>query len=131
MSDADGNKGCGPTDTESSKLIRDGKVMARSPYFGYVETTGLPAKKATYTLKTSQTRKTYSKFSTRTDLRWRFSSAATAKRTMLPMLGVRYQPKVNSHNVVKRKRVTVLPVVVDAQPGQPCRDQEAGDPGLR
>ena len=117
LSDADGNKGFGLTDTESSKLIRNGKVVARSPYFGYIDTTGLPAKKATYTLKTSQTRKTYSKFSTRTDLSWTFTSAATAKETLLPMLGVHYQPKVNRHNVAKRKRVTVLPVVVDAQPG--------------
>ncbi|MEI8412655.1 MULTISPECIES: S8 family serine peptidase [unclassified Kribbella] len=118
LSDADGNKGFGLMDSQSSKLIRDGKVVAESPYFGYIETDGLPAEKATYTLETSQTRQTYSTFSTRTDLSWTFSSAATAKETSLPMLGVRYQPTVDSHNVAERKPVTVLPVVVDGVPGQ-------------
>ena len=116
LSDADGNKGYGATDSESSKLIRDGKVVARSPYFGYIDTTGLPEKKATYTLKTSQTRKTYSTFSTRTHLSWTFTSSATVKSKLLSMLAVHYLPKVNRHNVAERKRVTVLPVVVDAQP---------------
>ncbi|MGW1340158.1 S8 family serine peptidase [Kribbella sp. NPDC002412] len=117
LSDADGNKGFGVMDTQSSKLLRDGQVVAESPYFGYVETTGLPAEKATYTLESSQTRPSYSTFSTRTDLKWTFTSGETAEETLLPMLGVRFQPKVNSHNVAERKPVTVLPVVVDAQPG--------------
>jgi hypothetical protein len=34
------------------------------------------------------------------------------------MLGLRYQPKVDSHNIAERKPVTVLPVVVDGVPGQ-------------
>jgi subtilisin family serine protease len=118
LSDADGNKGFSAADTQSSKLIRDGKVVAESPYFGYIETDGLPAEKATYTLETSQTRQTYSTFSTRTDLSWTFSSAATAQETLLPMLGLRYQPKVDSHNIAERKPVTVLPVVVEGVPGQ-------------
>ncbi|WP_460666899.1 S8 family serine peptidase [Kribbella swartbergensis] len=118
LSDAEGNKGWGMTDTQSSKLIRDGKVVAESPYFGYIEAGDLPAGKATYTLETSQTRQTYSTFSTRTDLRWTFTSAATAKETTLPMLGVRYQPKVDSRNVADRTPVTVLPVVVDGVPGE-------------
>jgi subtilisin family serine protease len=118
LSDADGNKGWGITDTQSSKLIRDGKVVAESPYFGYIEAADLPAEKATYTLETSQTRQTYSTFSTRTDLSWTFSSAATAKETTLPMLGVRYQPKVDSRNVADRRPVTVLPIIVDGVPGE-------------
>ncbi|MFI7067887.1 hypothetical protein ACIBL3_43315 [Kribbella sp. NPDC050124] len=117
LSDADGNKGYGVTDTEFSKLIRDGQVVAESPYFGYIEATGLPAEKATYTLESSQTRPSYSTFSTRTDLKWTFTSGETAEETLLPMLGVRFQPKVNSHNVAERKPVTVLPVVVETQPG--------------
>ena len=47
-----------------------------------------------------------------------FSFAATANETSLPMLGRRYQPKVDSHNVAERKPVTVLPVVVDAVAGE-------------
>ncbi|MFD3400954.1 hypothetical protein ACFWUU_09775, partial [Kribbella sp. NPDC058693] len=36
----------------------------------------------------------------------------------LPLLGIRYRPTVDSHNVAERKPVTVLPLVVEAQPGQ-------------
>ncbi|MEU4288183.1 hypothetical protein AB0E63_08160 [Kribbella sp. NPDC026596] len=49
--------------------------------------------------------------------RWTFSSAATTEETPLPLLGVRYQPVVDSHNTAERKPVTVLPVLIDAQPG--------------
>ncbi|WP_433166123.1 S8 family serine peptidase [Kribbella sp. CA-247076] len=118
LSDADGTKGFGLMDTQSSTLLRDGKVVAESPYFGYIEATGLPAEKATYTLESSQTRPTYSTFSTRTDLRWTFTSAATTEPTTLPMLGLRYQPKVDGHNVAERRPVTVLPVIVDGVPGE-------------
>ena len=118
LSDADGNKGSTAMDTQSSKLLRGGQVVAESPYFGYIEASGLPAEKSTYTLETSQTRQTYSTFSTRTDLRWTFTSAASAEETMLPMLGVRFQPKVDAHNVAERKPVTVLPVVVDGVQGE-------------
>ncbi|MEV5963280.1 S8 family peptidase [Kribbella sp. NPDC051952] len=116
VADADGNKGFARTSAESSKLIRDGKVVAESPYFGYVEATGLPAEKSSYTLESTQTRTDWA-VSTRMDLRWTFSSAAAAEETKLPLLGLRYQPKVDSHNVAERKPVSVLPVVVDAQPG--------------
>ena len=34
------------------------------------------------------------------------------------MLGLRYQPKVDSHNVADSRPVTVLPVIVDGVPGQ-------------
>ncbi|MER7244257.1 S8 family peptidase [Kribbella sp. NPDC000426] len=119
LADADGSSGFSATDAQSSKLIRDGKVVAESPYFGYVEASGLPAEKSTYTLESTQTRQSFSAFSTRMDLRWTFSSAATDEQQPLPLLGIRYRPTVNSHNVAERKPVTVLPVVVEAQPGQP------------
>lgn len=118
LADADGNNGFSATDSESSKLIRDGQVVAESPYFGYVEAAGLAAGKATYTLESTQSRQSFSTFSTRMDLRWTFSSAATDEQTALPLLGIRYRPEVDGNNVAKRKPVTVLPVAVEAQPGQ-------------
>jgi subtilisin family serine protease len=117
VGDADGNGGFIATDSASSKLIQDGKVVAESPYFGYVEATGLPAARTKYTLEATQTQ-SQSPFATRTDLRWTFSSATTAERTGLPLLGIRYQPTVDDHNVAGRRPVTVLPVVLDAQAGQ-------------
>jgi subtilisin family serine protease len=116
VGDADGNGGFIATDAESSKLTHDGKVVAESPYFGYVEAPGLPAEKATYTLEATQTQ-SKSAYATQTDLRWTFSSGATADETKLPLLGIRYQPEVDDHNLTDRKPVTVLPVVVDPQAG--------------
>ena len=62
-----------------------------------------------------------------------FSSAATSEETRLPLLGIRYQPTVDDHNVAERKPVTVLPVVVNAQPGGAAGDeaevQVSGDDG--
>ncbi|MEU4196065.1 S8 family serine peptidase [Kribbella sp. NPDC026611] len=114
---ATGERGFTATDAESSKLIRDGKVVAESPFFGDVYAEDLAPEKATYTLVSTQTRQSFSTFSTRMDLRWTFSSGSTADETKLPMLGIRYQPAVDSHNVADRKPVTVLPVVIDAQDG--------------
>ena len=53
LGDADGNGGFIATDSESSKLIQDGKVVAESPFFGYVEASELPAAKTTYTLEST------------------------------------------------------------------------------
>jgi len=135
VGDADGNSGQSQTDSAGSILFRDGVKVAETPRFGYVVADGLPAGKASYRFETSQTRPTYATLSTRTDLAWTFSSAETTAPATLPLLGVRYRPKVDSHNVVERKPVSVLPVVIDAQPGaslpriKTLKIQVSGDEG--
>ncbi|MFB6718876.1 S8 family peptidase [Kribbella sp. NPDC056345] len=115
--DADGNRGRSETASATSVLFRDGVKIAETPRFGYVDVSGLPADKASYRFESSHTRPSSASFSTRTDLVWTFRSAGTAEPATLPLLGVRYRPKVNSHNVVQRKPVSVVPLVIDAQPG--------------
>ncbi|TDD53857.1 hypothetical protein E1263_27575 [Kribbella antibiotica] len=117
LMDADGNKGGSLTDTASTRLLSGGKVIAESDQFGGIVAKGLPAAKATYTLQATQTRPSYSALSTRTDLSWTFTSAATAEQTPLPMIGVRYQPKVDRNNVAARTPVTVLPIAFEVQTG--------------
>ncbi|MGW6278258.1 S8 family serine peptidase [Kribbella sp. NPDC055071] len=117
LQDADGHRGFTAVDTQSAKLLHDGTVIAEGDYFGGVYVDGLPAGKAKYTLETSQTRPSYAGFTTRTDLSWTFTSAATADETLLPYVGVRYQPKVDKHNIADRTTVTSLPVTVVAQEG--------------
>ncbi len=116
LADADGNKGGTRADTESSKLLRNGTVVGESDRFGEAYAENLPAEKAKYTFQSSMTRQTYSAFSTRTDLTWTFSSAATKAETLIPLVTVGYQPKVDEHNVADRKPVTVLPFTLVAQP---------------
>jgi len=116
LTDADGNKGATRADTQSSKLLRNGTVVAESDRFGEAYAENLPAEKAKYTFQSSMTRQTYSAFSTRTDLTWTFTSAATTAETLIPLVGVSYQPKVDQDNTADRKPVTVLPFSLVAQP---------------
>ncbi len=107
--DADGNRGDTLVDTRSSRLLRDGQVIAESPW-GWVAVDGLPPESRPYVFEFSQTRESVSGFSTRTDLRWTFSSGVTTDFAPIPALGVGYRPKVDGHNIADRTPVTVLPV---------------------
>ena len=115
--DADGNGGFTATDTASTQLFRDGKVVYTSDEFGYAEAVDLPAEKGAFKLVTSYTRPSLSGFSTRTDLALTFSSAGAEEVATLPMRTVRYQPAVDDQNTVKRTPVTVLPVLLNTLPG--------------
>ncbi|WP_405055814.1 S8 family serine peptidase [Kribbella sp. NBC_01505] len=115
LMDADGNKGVSSTDSESSRLLRDGEVIAESTLFGDAWATDLPAGRAKYTFQSSMTRQSYSAFSTRTELNWTFWSEASADDALLPMIGVSYRPKVDRFNVADRRPVTVLPIQLEAQ----------------
>ncbi|GAA1697893.1 S8 family serine peptidase [Kribbella yunnanensis] len=114
LMDADGNKGETGIDTQSGRLLRNGEVIAEGLY-GDIYAEGVPAEKATYVLESSLTRQTWSDFSTRTDRKWTFTSAATDQKTQLPAIGIRYRPKVGIDNVVERTPVMVLPIVLEAQ----------------
>ncbi|WP_405055813.1 S8 family serine peptidase [Kribbella sp. NBC_01505] len=134
LMDADGNKGYTGYDEGSARLLRDGKEIAvGSPQEIVAES--LSPEKATYVLETSQTRASVATFSTRIDRRWTFTSAATAAAEQLPMLGIRYRPKVDIHNVADRTPVTVLPMALDVQYGgtlpgiQSVEIQVSGDEG--
>jgi subtilisin family serine protease len=115
--DAEGHQGFTLTDSASSKLFRNGKQVAESADFGYIDATALPAAKAKYKYVTTGTRTSVSGFSTRTELALTFSSAASEEETVVPMRSLRYRPAVDLNNTVKRTPVTVLPVQVDGLPG--------------
>nr|WP_238354867.1 S8 family serine peptidase [Kribbella sandramycini] len=117
--DADGNLGSMRPDSASTKLRRDGQVVAESPFFGTVEATNLPPGKAKYTVESSTTRDSSSFVSTRTDLRWTFESDTTPKEIRLPIVGLRYQPNVDLRNAVQRTPISVLPFTAVTQPGAP------------
>jgi len=115
-SDADGHFGFTLTDTASSKLYRDGTLIAESSDFAYVEAAKVPEEEAAYKFVTTATRPSWSGFSTRTDLTWTFTSAG-GDEEQFPVRTVRYQPDVDSHNAARRTPVTVLPVLLDTLPG--------------
>ncbi|MEU4194704.1 S8 family serine peptidase [Kribbella sp. NPDC026611] len=107
-SDPDGHTGYATVDTASSKLYRDGTLVASSEDYGSVVADGQPADKATYRLETSMTRTSYSPLSDRVDYTATFTSAADQE--LKPLWTVRYAPQVDSNNAFVWKPVTVLPV---------------------
>nr|WP_238355700.1 S8 family serine peptidase [Kribbella sandramycini] len=115
--DGDGNAGFTRSDSGSSKLLRNGELIGEFEGFGNAEAFDLPAGKATYQLQTTQSRESISSLSTRTDLTYTFTSAATDKETPIPIAGLQYSPKVDDHNVADRTPVTVLPITLVAQRG--------------
>jgi hypothetical protein len=118
FSDGAGHSGWSLTDSASTRLYRDGELVAEGNEPGTLPrgTTG-PAEKARYRLETSASREGYSDFSTRVDAAWEFESAATTERTPLPLWAIRFQPSVDAANRIPARPVTVLPFTVRAQPG--------------
>ncbi|WP_405055817.1 S8 family serine peptidase [Kribbella sp. NBC_01505] len=110
--DASGAGGFIVTDSASSVLTRDGQQVATSDSFGRVAASGQPAAKTAYKLVTTGTQ-SISPFATKVDVTATFTSAATTDWTSLPISTVRFQPKVDDHNLATRTKVTTLPVVVD------------------
>nr|WP_238355701.1 S8 family serine peptidase [Kribbella sandramycini] len=112
--DADGNRGNMLVDSESGKLFRNGELVYEVDRFGFVVMDGLPKEPTRYVYETTQSRPSHSALSTRTDLRFEFTSAPGDGEKRIPMVGVGYRPKVDQRNRVDRTPVTVLPVFLTA-----------------
>ncbi|MFF1818348.1 S8 family serine peptidase [Kribbella sp. NPDC058245] len=110
--DASGAAGYIKTDSASTVLTRNGEQIATSNRFGSVDAGGQPAEKTAYKVVTTGTQSA-SPFATKVDVTATFTSAATPDFTLAPINTVRFQPKVDDHNLATRTKVTALPVVVD------------------
>ncbi|MFI5730309.1 S8 family serine peptidase [Kribbella sp. NPDC051587] len=108
-SDADGHPGDTLVDTSSSRLLRDGAVIASSDQYGALEADVAPG---TVRYETSMTRPSVAPWSDRVDYAATFSSGADGK-VNLPTVG--YRPAVDSQNLAKRTAVSTLPLVVAAE----------------
>ncbi|MFI5696230.1 S8 family serine peptidase [Kribbella sp. NPDC051586] len=124
--DADGHTGRMNTTSASTTLYRDGTSIATSPYFGFVEATGLPAGKASYKLVTTGTQ-ALTPFSTRIDLEATFTSSADQPSVAIHT--VAFQPVVDVKNTMVRKPVTVLPFKVQGGPVKKVQIQYSDDGG--
>ncbi|WP_405055818.1 S8 family serine peptidase [Kribbella sp. NBC_01505] len=110
--DAAGHIGHAVADSAKVTLYRDGEQVASGDSFGYLDVDNLPAGEAPYKLVTSSTQ-SGTGFASRVELTATFTSAPTTKETALPISTVRFQPKVDDHNLATRTKVTALPVLVD------------------
>jgi subtilisin family serine protease len=115
FSDQDPNHiGFSATDTGSTTLHRDGELIGESPEPGY----GLfrvPAGEGTYRLATSATR-SVAELSTRVDVAWTFRSGHADgdgdEPVALPIMGIRFAPRLDDHNRAPSGRRFSFPVEV-------------------
>jgi subtilisin family serine protease len=99
FSDQDPNHGgFSSTDSGSTTLHRDGELIGESPDPGYGLFT-VPAGDGTYRLVTSATR-SFSELSTRVDVAWTFRSVHVDgdEPVALPIMGIRFAPRLDDHN---------------------------------
>jgi subtilisin family serine protease len=114
----DGSSG---TAEGTTQLVRDGQVVAESPYPGYVYTV-LPPETATYTARTTATHA--GPLSSRVDAEWTFRTGHTDGEdpTAIPGLAVRFAPDLDDHNAAKAGKKFRFPVYVQRngaqQPGR-------------
>ncbi|GAB3458062.1 S8 family serine peptidase [Actinophytocola sediminis] len=93
-----------------TEVLRDGEVIARSEYPGYLEA-ALPPEQATYTVRASATQP--GPLSTTVEAEWTFASAhAGVEWTPVPALVVRYAPNLDEHNAAPAGRKFRFPVNV-------------------
>jgi subtilisin family serine protease len=104
-------------DAGHTTLYRDGAAMYEGELPGYAYVT-LPPERASYRLEATATRKAPD-LSSRIDAAWTFRSGHVdgSQPEPLPLLGVRFTPRLDDHNRAPSGRRFRLPVHVGRQPG--------------
>ncbi|MEV6282587.1 S8 family serine peptidase [Kribbella sp. NPDC051770] len=116
--DGDGHDGMsdevGPG--SSTKVFRDGKLQGESPVPGQLWLEDLPAGRAAYRVEIVQDRPML-QLANRMEGVWTFSSQQSGAAELLPMKAVRFTPRVDERNAVKRLPVSVLDLAVSSAAG--------------
>lgn len=96
--------------TGSTRLTANGQVVAEAPTPGRLYTPVPPAK-TTYQLHTEASR---APLSSKVTADWTFTSetAASDRPKVLPLLAVRFEPKLDDHNQARAGSVLTIPVTV-------------------
>ncbi|WP_433535602.1 S8 family serine peptidase [Micromonospora sp. CA-249363] len=126
FSDAAGHPGGSLSDSEYTKLWRNGKLVGESGYAGYGEF-AVPPAAADYRLVASSKR-SFTDLSTEVESSWTFRSRHVAGDTpaRLPLMAVRFAPPLRVDGSAPAGRSFLVPVRVQRQPGAPA----AGVQGL-
>jgi subtilisin family serine protease len=102
-----------PNRPGTTRLLRDGEVIQVWKDGKVIEAT-LPPEEATYQLE--NTVATGADVSTQISSRWTFRSGHTSSTASLPLMAVRFTPKLDDHHHAPAGRFTI-PVAVQRQPG--------------
>ncbi|MEO6082656.1 MAG: S8 family peptidase [Umezawaea sp.] len=110
--------GMSGTDTAGTTLYQGDRKIAENPWSGYNEFT-LPPEEATYRLHNESTRSGFSDLSTRISADWTFRSSRVegAGTQPIPLMAVRFAPRLDDHN--RAPAGTVFPVPVRVQHTDP------------
>jgi hypothetical protein len=111
--------GASVTDSGSTRLSRDGQLVAETPFAGFIDA-AVPVEPGTYRLETAATRSAVSPLSTRLSAAWTFPSAHVAGPDLvaLPVAAVRFAPNVDDRGAVPGgRRVVPVPVYLQRQAG--------------
>lgn len=112
LTDAGGHAGCPSEDaTATSRLHRDGEVVAEEPFPGG-GVFDVPPEPATYRLETEVDRGTAA-VSTRIAAAWTFRSER-AGEAPIPLLAVRFRPDVDRRNEAPAGSTMSVPVTIDS-----------------
>jgi subtilisin family serine protease len=100
----------------STTILRDGQVVAEAPFSGGVF--DLPPEAGDYTLRITALRST-SVVSPRVDAVWAFTSSHVAgeEPADLPLLAVRFAPRLDDHNAAPAGKRFTIPVSVERNGG--------------
>ncbi|MER7458502.1 S8 family serine peptidase [Micromonospora sp. NPDC126480] len=117
FSDAAGHPGGSLTDTERTRLWRNGKLVGESEYAGY-GAFPVPPAAADYRLTVEATRG-FTDLSTEVESTWTFRSKHVAGEDFvrLPLSSIRFNPPLAVDNSARAGRLLPIPVEVRRQPG--------------
>jgi len=109
--------GVAKANTGSGRLFGDGKLRQEWPRFNIISA-DLPAQEATYWLEANETA-SVSQISTKVTAAWTFRSGHVEGTgySLLPLLGVRYDPMLDEHNHARAGAGFPLPIHLNRQPG--------------
>ncbi|OLF14987.1 S8 family serine peptidase [Actinophytocola xanthii] len=103
--------------TGSTELLRDGVVIGSNASPGSGSFSVGP-ERAVYTLRAVADRSENLPLSTRISSEWTCTSERTTKHAALPLLTVRYAPKLNGHNAAPAGKRFTIPVYVQRNGGE-------------
>ncbi|MFC0623351.1 S8 family serine peptidase [Kribbella deserti] len=101
--------------SEGARLLRDGVEVASSSSAGFLAAE-VPAGQATYRLETKAAR-TNSPFTSRQSAAWTFRSGTTTEATPLPLMIMRFAPKLDDLNQAPAGGPYAVPVTIHVQNG--------------
>ncbi|WP_394835843.1 hypothetical protein LVJ94_02895 [Pendulispora rubella] len=108
--------------TGTTTLSRNGQLVAKDDFWGFMATK-VPPERADYELSTETKRfAPWSRYAIEQSATWRFSSEHTDHPQALPLMAIRYEPKLDSYGRAPAGRPFIFDMRMERNPGAPSSD---------